>query len=271
MLSPKDFMVSEETFELRKHPKYNILVTHPVPENLERYYDSDAYISHTDARQGWFAKMYQIVKGYSLQKKATLIEKLHKGKGSLLDVGAGTGDFLQRAKASGWSVSGVEVSSKARIKAAEKNIQLLESLDQVSEKSFDVITLWHVLEHMSNLNETIQWLYDKLDKDGRLVIAVPNFKCYDACYYKEYWAAYDVPRHLFHFSKEGLTDLLASKFTLVRTKPMWFDAFYVCLLSEKYRSKKSFSIKALLIAMYSNISAIFTKEPSSRIYCFKKA
>tara|TARA_B100001146_G_scaffold223775_1_gene239358 strand:+ start:13655 stop:14452 length:798 start_codon:yes stop_codon:yes gene_type:complete len=264
-------MVSGETFELRHHQTLDILITHPKPENLAMYYESDAYLSHTDSNKGWFATLYQWVKRYSLKQKVRLIQRFHKGKGSLLDVGAGTGDFLQSAKESGWHVQGVEVSEKARDKAREKDLLLDRSLDEIGNVKFDVITLWHVLEHIETLEATIEQLHDLLSTNGVLIIAVPNFKSYDAQYYKQFWAAFDVPRHLWHFSKFGLCTLLSTKFSLVKTRPMWFDAFYVSLLSEKYKSGHSFSLKAIAIAFWSNVRAVFTKQPSSRIYCFKKA
>ncbi len=263
-------MVSGETFELRHHQTLDILITHPKPKNLDRYYESDAYLSHTDSNEGWFAKSYLWVKRYAIKQKVRLIQRLHKGKGSLLDVGAGTGDFLQSAKESGWHVQGVEVSEKAREKARSKNLLLDRSLDDIGNAEFDVITLWHVLEHIETLEATIDQLHDLLSTNGVLIIAVPNFKSYDARYYKQFWAAFDVPRHLWHFSKSGLCSLLTPKFSLVKTRPMWFDAFYVSLLSEKYKTGRSFSVKAIGVAFWSNLRALFTKEPSSRIYCFQK-
>ncbi|WP_263649781.1 class I SAM-dependent methyltransferase [Rasiella rasia] len=271
-ITTKDFLVSGEQFNLVHDSVYDMLVTQPQPpeDRLPLYYESDDYISHTDEKKGVLSFLYQLVKKHALKRKVSLINTLSATKSSVLDVGAGTGDFLAVAKNRGWSVSGVEVNSGARDKAAEKGINLVSSLEKVQNKKFDVITLWHVLEHIPNYKETLATLESMLTNSGILIIAVPNFKSYDARHYKEYWAAYDVPRHLLHFSRNSLPKLLESTFALQKIKPMVFDSFYVSLLSEKYKTGKSFSLKAFWIGLLSNIRAWQSKEYSSLIYCFKK-
>ncbi|MGB0787905.1 MAG: class I SAM-dependent methyltransferase [Marinirhabdus sp.] len=267
-----DHLVSGETFQLFSNGAGSILKTVPQPaeEDLAKYYESDAYISHTDGKKGIVPLLYQTVKKHTLKKKVSLITNLNNGAGTVLDVGAGTGDFLNSAQQKGWGVFGVEVNEKAKQLATLKNIKMESSLSAFKNKTFDVITLWHVLEHIPNLGETIAQLKELLVKNGTLIIAVPNYNSFDAKYYKQFWAAYDVPRHLWHFSRKGLPKLLAPNFSLEKIKPMFFDSFYVSLLSEKYRSQRSFSVRALCVGFWSNISAWRTKEYSSHIYCFKK-
>tara|TARA_R100001132_G_C3263175_1_gene86746 strand:+ start:174 stop:1022 length:849 start_codon:yes stop_codon:yes gene_type:complete len=269
----KDFLVSGESFSLVWSEDQKILITQPQPltENLFQYYESNEYISHTDSKKGLLNFLYQVVKNYSLKRKLRLIEKLHPGKGSLLDIGAGTGDFLKYAKDNNWEVNGVEVNASARSLSLNKGIPLKESIEECKGNQFDVVTLWHVLEHLPDLQNTVLNIEALVKEGGTLIVAVPNFNSYDAKFYKEFWAAYDVPRHLWHFSQESMKMLFSSKMTLVKTKPMIFDAFYVSLISEKYKNGNTFSLKAFWIGLRSNLSAWKTKEYSSLIYIFKKA
>ncbi len=271
-ITTKDFLVSKESFDLVYDFNLELLKTVPQPkaEELSKYYESQDYISHTDQKKDLFSKTYQLVKKWSLQKKNKLIFIQNKGIGSLLDVGAGTGDFLKAAKEKGWNVYGMEPNINAANLASEKGISLKPSLIDFEGQQFDVVTLWHVLEHITNLEETVLQLSNLVKPNGTLIIAVPNFESFDAKYYKEFWAAYDVPRHLWHFSKESIKKLFSERFNLVKTEPMIFDSFYVSLLSEKYKSGKKFSINAFWIGLKSNLKANGTKEYSSHIYCFKK-
>ena len=274
-LTCKDHTVSGEEFKLVWNEKNDILITQPQPspEKLPNYYESEDYISHTDSTKKISDKLYQGVKNFMLQKKLKLIESLaDSSTKSLLDVGAGTGDFLKTAKQKNWKVRGVEPNAQARNLAQQKHIKLVEEISLIdSSEKFDIITLWHVLEHLPDLEFQIKKFYSLLNKDGYLIIAVPNFKSYDANYYKEFWAAYDVPRHLWHFSKEGIQSLMKKhQFQLQETLPLIFDSYYVSLLSEKYKTGKSNFIKAFKIGLKSNLKAKSTKEYSSHIYVFKK-
>lgn len=270
-LKTKDYSVSKEDFELHYTESLDMLETYPQPENLERYYESEDYISHTDANQTFVDRLYQIIKRYSLQKKTKLISQFLEEQRTLLDVGAGTGDFVRIAKSKNWQVDGVEPNLDARKKAAEKGLTLYEHLGLVSKQKYEVITLWHVLEHLPDLENQIAQLTMLLEQGGTLVIAVPNFKSYDANYYKEFWAAYDVPRHLWHFSKSSIESLFAKHdMKLVNIKPMVFDAFYVAMLSEKYKTGKQNLMKALLVGLRSNLQGMRSKEYSSHIYILKK-
>lgn len=274
-LKTKDFSISGEEFALLHDEELDMLVTRPQPKDLDPYYNSDVYISHTDANTTLVDKIYQIIKKYSLVRKVNLMTKQVITNRSLLDVGAGTGDFLLAAKRRGWITDGVEPNYDARMRANEKGVFLMPSIASLTGEKYDVITLWHVLEHLPDLEDQILKIVWHLAEEGSLIIAVPNFKSKDAEYYKEYWAAYDVPRHLWHFSKNAIEKLFAKhNLKVVQTKPMIFDAFYVSLLSEKYKSGKSgFPIlfKGLFRGIWSNVSAWRTKEYSSIIYILKKA
>jgi len=272
LLQTKDFSVSGEDFELLHNEEMDMLVTHPRPENLAPYYQSDSYISHTDSSKTLIEKMYQTVKRFSLWSKTQLINKYARGNKTLLDFGAGTGDFLIAAKNRGWFVEGVEPNRDARWRSREKRMELCRSVDGLSRNKFQVITLWHVLEHLPDLEDQVRQLKQLLEDDGTLIIAVPNFRSFDAEHYKEFWAAYDVPRHLWHFSRTAI-DKLSAKHSMkvIKIKPMIFDAFYVSLLSEKYKSGKSSFIKAFFIGFISNFKGWLTQEHSSIIYVLQKA
>ena len=232
-LSCKDYTVSQKEFQLIWNAEKDILITHPQPslEELPSYYKSEDYISHTDSSKSLFDKAYQSVKKMMLVQKLKLINSFATEEKTILDIGAGTGDFLQYISKHNWRVSGVEPNEKARNLAKSKNLNLLRDLSSFNNEKFDVITLWHVLEHIPNLKEQIEQFHHLLKPNGVLVIAVPNFESYDAKYYKEYWAAYDVPRHLWHFSKKGIKRLF-TKYNFVQKSihPLWFDSFYVSLL-----------------------------------------
>jgi len=270
-LRTKDFSVTGEDFELHYREELEMLITHPQPRNLSRYYASEDYISHTDSDQGLINNIYQRIKKHNLQKKVKLIDSLASGRKSLLDVGAGTGDFLLAAKERGWKIQGVEPNLAAQERATAKGILLLDDLEEIRSEKFQTITLWHVLEHLPNLEKQLQKLVSLMEDTGSLVVAVPNFKSYDAAHYKKFWAAYDVPRHLWHFSRTSIEKLFSEySLKVVKTKPMVFDAFYVSLLSEKYKSGKQHFVKAFLIGLVSNILAWRSKEYSSIIYILKK-
>ncbi len=273
-LKCKDHTYSGETFQLVYAPDYDILLTcpRPEPEELPKYYQSKDYISHTDSKKTFIDKIYQRVKSFMLQKKMKLLENYHPQKGNLLDIGTGTGDFLKEAKKRAWEIFGTEPNADARKIAQIKGINLQIQTAKFSERKFDVITMWHVLEHVPDLEKQLAELDRLLKKDGTLFVAVPNFKSYDAQYYKEFWAAYDVPRHLYHFSKEGIVKLFAkSGFEILQTLPLKFDAYYVSLLSEKHKSGRNHFLKALIIGFISNWKASSSKEYSSHIYILKRS
>ena len=271
-LECKDDTVSGEIYQVMMNSEYDMLVTVPVPDNLSEYYKSENYISHTDASKSLLDKVYQLVKNITLKRKLKLINSFNTTSKNILDVGAGTGDFLKVCKKGSWNVIGVEPSLDARNIASKKGIVLFEDLSKVKDIQFDVITLWHVLEHVENLEEYILCLQKLLSKDGKLVVAVPNFKSYDANYYKQHWAAFDVPRHLWHFSQNSISKLFSKENMIVEnTIPMKFDAYYVSLLSNKYKTGKMNVVKSFFRGFVSNLRAKRTKEYSSLIYVLKNA
>lgn len=272
-LSVKDFSVSQETFELLYSEELDMLITHPQPslEKLPSYYESVDYISHTDGNTSLFEKMYQFIKGIALKNKLKLINSQSQ-KGRILDIGAGVGDFLSVAKKEGWETIGIEPSEKAKTIAKTKGVSFVENLLELESNSFDVITMWHVLEHVPDLEKQIQELKRLVKPTGIIIIAVPNFKSFDAKHYDKYWAAYDVPIHLWHFSKTAIQKLFARQnLELIKVIPMKFDSFYVSLLSEKHKTGKMNYINAFYIGLKSNWKGSQNSEYSSHIYLLKNA
>lgn len=276
-LQVTDESVSKEIFHLRYHKQYDLLETHPRPENekLGKYYISDNYISHTDSRRNLFEKLYQSVKNKTLSDKIRMINKNHSSSSDrikVLDIGCGTGDFLAAVKKNTvWETVGVEPNQQAADLARKKNVIVFENLEAIPQQKFDIITLWHVLEHVPDLEYYIQQLQQLLKDNGLLIVAVPNYKSYDAKHYGTKWAAYDVPRHIWHFSKKAIKRIFETyDFKLIHIKPMYYDSFYVSLLSEKYKTGKMNFIKGFFYGCISNFSGFLTKEYSSHIYLMKK-
>lgn len=271
-ITVKDFSVSGESFSLLLNEEYQILKTHPQPtlDKLGSYYEFEDYISHTDGKRTLFEKMYHFIKRKAIRDKVKLINSYQPLKGRILDIGAGTGDFLLECKNQNWEILGIEPNDKAKGIAVGKGIKFGDTIEKLESNSFDVITMWHVLEHVPDVEHQVAELKRLLKPSGTIIIAVPNFKSYDAKYYKEFWAAYDVPRHLWHFSKTAIEKLFDKQnMNLEDIKPMWFDSFYVSLLSEKYKSGKMNFISGFFIGLISNVSGFFKKEFSSHIYVLK--
>lgn len=271
-ITVKDFSVSGESFSLLLNEEYQLLKTHPQPtlDRLGMYYEFDDYISHTDGKRTLFEKMYHFIKRRAIKNKLRLIEQHQPVKGKILDIGAGTGDFLLEAKNKNWETVGVEPNEKAKSIAINKGVLFADTIEKLESNSFDVITLWHVLEHVPDVAHQVAELKRLLKPSGTLIIAVPNFKSFDANYYKTFWAAYDVPRHLWHFSKMAIEKIFDKQnMNLVAVKPMWFDSYYVSLLSEKNKTGKMNFINGLAIGFVSNVVGIFKNEYSSHIYILK--
>lgn len=268
----KDHTVSGELFSLLHGDNRDMLITspQPLPDELMKYYQSDQYISHTDSNKGILNTVYQWVKAYMLSQKLNWLKDF-KSEGRLLDIGAGTGEFLLAAKNRGWEVLGTEPSSQARELALKKGITLKKEDFYFNSNTFDVITMWHVLEHVSDLHNQVKELKRMLRPGGLLIIAVPNYRSYDAEVYSEYWAGYDVPRHLWHFSKQSIERIFGKNgFSLVQERPLQFDAYYVSLLSEKYKSGRWKPFSAFRTGFKSNQQAKTNGEFSSLAYFLKK-
>lgn len=274
----KDFTVSNESFEVWYCDDCTLQFTQHVPDaqNIGAYYKSTAYISHSDTKKGLVNRLYHLVRSYTLRTKRKLIQKVTGlDKGALLDVGAGTGAFLNTMVKAGWEVTGLEPDETARKNALNKYslpLQPAESLFQLNEGQFDVITMWHVLEHVHELHKYLDKFHSILKPNGKLLIAVPNYTSNDADIYKEHWAAYDVPRHLYHFSPKSIQLLAKAKGFIVKDyKPMWFDSFYVSMLSEQYKNATGSLFKALKVGLLSDIKTVKdNKKCSSIIYVLLK-
>ncbi len=272
VLSAADHTVSNETFEIWQCNVCTARFTQNVPDKneIEKYYKSENYISHSDTKQGFINSLYHFVRKRTLNGKRKLVEKYTKlSIGKILDIGAGTGAFLQVMQKSEWDVTGLEPDETARENAKKLyglSLQPSEELFNLKAETFDAITLWHVLEHVHELHEYMDQLKKLLKLTGCLFIAIPNYACYDEKIYKEFWAGYDVPRHLYHFSPTSITQLLLQHgLQLKEIKPMWYDSFYVSMLSEKYKTGKNNFLNACWNGYVSNWKALFNKERCSSI------
>ena len=273
-----DHYATGESFDLFKCNDCGFLFTQSVPVEAEigRYYESPDYISHTDTHKGLMNRVYHWVRKYMLSSKARLVKRQsHMKSGSLLDIGTGTGYFAQTMKEKGWKVSAIEKSPQARQFSKEHfnlDVDAPEVLNTYGTEIYDVVTLWHVMEHLEHLNETWETLFRILKDQGVLIIAVPNPTSYDAQKYKEMWAAYDVPRHLWHFSPSVMQQFGAKHgFVLAERRPMPFDAFYVSMLTEKYKKHRLPFLRGLLTGTQALMASLVTKDrSSSMIYVFRK-
>lgn len=274
-IKSKDYSVSGELFQIVKCEKCDFFFTNPRPKDksLDKYYLSENYMSHTNSKKGLFENLYQIVRKYSIKKKYKLISSIIKN-GEILDIGCGTGEFLNKCKSKKWKTKGIEPSDIARKKAQENyNLDIKKSTDLSKiNNQFDIITMWHVLEHVPNLNESINQFHQILKKNGKIIVAVPNLESYDCSYYKKYWAGYDLPIHLYHFSKKSIQNIFNKhRLKLIKTKGMKFDSYYVSLLSEEYKNGNKNYLKAFIIGSISNLYGYLTKRGfSSTIYVFEK-
>lgn len=252
----KDFSVSQESFAIVQCKKCQFKFTNPRPvsESLPKYYQSDNYISHTNKGNNLINLGYKIARHFTIKKKIDFIKTFHD-RGNILDYGCGTGIFIEKAKRKGWNVLGIEPNEAARSHTSQKMQPFVYSdiKDIKLKKYFHIITLWHVLEHISDLPDTLKKLKKLLHPDGKIIIAVPNTGSWDAQYYKEYWAGYDVPRHMYHFTQSSMNNLLSQhKLKLDAYYPMKLDAYYVSLLSEKYKYGKNNYLDAIKNGYKSN-------------------
>ena len=275
-LFTKDFFLTKENFEIVKCTNCSFIFTNPIPkiEHLAEYYNSPDYNSHSLKTNNAEARIYQVLRKINLSDKYKIVKK-YQNAGHILDVGCGTGELLKYFKDRGWHAEGIEPADVARnfaIKKYHLDIYPENKLAEFKKEKFDIISMWHVLEHVYDLNMRLEQLKRILKSNGHLIIAVPNIESFDAAYYGKYWAALDVPRHLYHFSKQTLTKLIEKhSFELVSVFPMKFDAFYVSLLSEKYMRKGlAVYVRAFLNGFKSNRMAVRTGNFSSMIFVVKQ-
>lgn len=295
-LALKDYFLTQEEFSILECKDCKLLFTVPcpAPDKIGGYYKSDDYLSHNEKKKSLFATIYNCVKKVNIKNKYGITVGRRKAKDerlktqrrsdaatqcqgqcpSLLDIGCGVGDFLLYAKEKGCKITGIEPSEDAR-KIAEKKLdsEILapENLANIPDNTFDIITMWHVLEHVADLKTEIYHLQRLLKENGTLVIALPNYKSHDAEYYKDKWAAYDVPRHLNHFSQTSIRNIFKeTKLQLIDIKPLKWDSFYISMLSEKFINKENSFVKGIITGWKSNRKAKKTGEYSSLVYIFRK-
>lgn len=275
----KDHFISGESFPVFECAAcgFNFTQDHPGEEEIGRYYESEDYISHSDTSKGLTNKLYQLARRLMLLKKArTVFRATGQNKGRLLDIGSGTGYFAATMKRYGWDVSGIEINEKAREFSAahfDLNVMPPEDMSLLKSESFDCITLWHVLEHFHYPYRYMTEIYRLLKPEGSCIIALPDCTSYDADYYKGYWAAWDVPRHLLHFSPSTF-GIFANKtgFRLQEIKTLPLDVFYISLLSERYKGSKLYFLRGIIKGFWFWLLALFNKERSSSlIYIMKKS
>lgn len=274
----KDYFLSQKEFSIAACTNCGMLITLDAPrgDEMTGYYKSEDYISHSDTREGLINRIYHLVRQIMLDKKLSIIKKASgKTKGNILDIGTGTGYFLNFMKEKGWKVTGTEKSEGARNFALKRwNLDILpdEELFSFRHGSFDVITLWHVLEHLPDLHSHFRIFSSLLSEDGSLLVALPNAESYDAKHYGKYWAALDVPRHLWHFSPRQIREFGHKEgFTLENVHRMPFDAFYISIMSEKYKQSGFPFLKGIFIGKISWLASLFNKNNcSSLVYVFRK-
>jgi SAM-dependent methyltransferase len=269
-ISSEDFFLTNEQFDIVICGTCGFKITNPRPktETLSKYYASPDYISHTNKQKGITNKIYYIVRKFTIASKIRLIRK-YKRTGSILDIGCGTGEFLKVIHDKGFTVKGIEPNINARKFAKDQyGIQVIDEneIKKYSNSKFDVITMWHVLEHVYDLDSQISEIQNLLRENGVLVIAVPNSESWDAKHYGKFWAAYDLPRHLYHFDQKSI-NLLFQKtgFRVVKIQPMFFDSFYISMLSEKYRTGSTAFLKGFLKGFYSNVWAMMNHQNFSSL------
>ena len=276
-LKAKDYTVSNEMFHIVTCDSCQLIYTNPRPAANEAspYYQASAYISHSDTSEGIVNKLYHAIRRITLKSKTNWIEPEKRGTRELLDVGCGNGHFLAAAKDKGWNITGLELDPETANRAAKlTGITIAPSLKEIApEKQFQVVTLWHVLEHVYELDEYFHFFKNRIASDGKLLLALPNPASFDANYFKEYWAAYDVPRHIYHFTPATISALAAKYgFKLKTSRGLIFDSFYISLLSNEYKTGNKRLVPSFIIGFISNLRAMLGKPNySSNLYLFEHA
>jgi len=274
----RDHSITKEAFTIWQCGRCTARFTRTVPQqnDIAKYYEATHYISHTDTSKGIIAKLYKIVREITLSEKRRVLQRVSDlTAGTLLDIGSGTGAFAAEMATKGWKVTGLEPNAGARAKAKDLyklDLKPAEILYNLPVAAFDVITLWHVLEHVYDLDGYFASMHRVLKPNGVVFIGVPNYTSPDAAHYGTYWAAYDVPRHLYHFSPKSMA-LLAERFgfTVISRRAMWFDVYYIALLSEQYKHGKQRFLPALWLGLRCTLATLFNRsKASSLMYVLKK-
>ena len=264
----KDHFLTQETFRIERDEDTGVLATRPIPENLPTYYEANNYRPHGGQQMGLIDYVYSTAKALRTKGKRKLVEKYHHSFDSVLDIGCGDGAFLSLFKDK--RTAGVEPSNRARELCHNMGLAVEPSIADINQH-FDIITLWHVLEHLPNLMGDLKTINSLLSEDGRLFVAVPNCKSWDAEYYGAFWAGYDVPRHVWHFDRESLESILTSAgFEIVDHQPQIFDLFYVAYLSEKYKGGRFTLLRGVSVGSYAVLTKKALKRPSALLLVAKK-
>lgn len=276
-LQAKDYTVSKNTFNIVRCSACDLLFTNPRPEAEQAgyFYKSENYISHSNTQKGFINKLYHAVRKITLKQKTNLIQAYQQGDKNLLDIGCGNGHFLHACQLDGWNTFGMELDPETAARAAALTKQSISpNLQMIPEgASFELISLWHVLEHVYEIDAYFEFFNKRLTPGGKLLLALPNSKSFDAKYFGAFWAAYDVPRHIYHFNPETI-QFLANKhgFKLLKQQGQIFDSFYISLLSHEYKTGSKKLIASFILGLWSNILAYFkTGDYSSNIYIFEHA
>tara|TARA_B110000879_G_scaffold205887_1_gene286935 strand:+ start:1902 stop:2741 length:840 start_codon:yes stop_codon:yes gene_type:complete len=272
--STQDYLVSGETFSIRWDESKGYASTHPQPaaDKLGSHYESAAYLSHNESQQSVVGPLYRMARKYMFRIKHKMFKKWLPANSSILDYGCGTGGFLEYTSSKAYASFGAETNTYARDQAIRKGLTVVSSWEQLPQEKFNLISLWHVLEHVSDLDQCIQEIQKRLNTNDILLIAVPNLNAFDAIYYAEFWAAYDVPRHLWHFSQRGIKQLIEPcGFELIAQHPLILDALYIAYVSEKHKGSRFALLKGIFRGLQSNWKAKKTGEYSSLVYLFRKA
>lgn len=276
-LQLKDYFLTQESFEIVECDDCHLLYTIPRPtaDEVGKYYQSENYYSHQENKKGFIPRLYEAIKKVNIKHKfevATNDLKLKNG-GKMLEIGCGVGDFLHYAEQQGWECYGAEPSEDAvKILQTKTKAKVVkpEQIEDFPDASFDLICMWHVLEHVADLKWQIAQLKRLLKPNGRIVIALPNYKSYDAQYYNDKWAAYDVPRHLNHFSEEFMRkELNNCGLAYVKAERLVWDSFYISYLSEQYCQHNLALLRGAWRGLLSNLKARKSGQYSSLVYVFK--
>ena len=258
-LKTKDYSFSGDSFELKRCDSCKVVVTTPVPNKINKYYNVENYDSFRQ-NPSLFGLIYGFIQKINTSYKLNLLKK----NKTTLDFGAGSGSFVQEAYKRGYEVYGYEPINET------KNKRITKKLEGLPKNKFEQITMWHVLEHTKNPKAELLRLKKMLKNDGKVFIALPNIDSYDNTYYGKYWAGYDVPRHLYHFTEKSFSGLCEQTgFKIQKKIPLYFDSFYVSMLSEKNKKNPLWPVFGLFVGLASNIVSIFTKNHSSIIYIIK--
>jgi|TARA_Y100000031_G_C8214549_1_gene382687 2-polyprenyl-3-methyl-5-hydroxy-6-metoxy-1,4-benzoquinol methylase len=272
-LNTTDYFYTQEAFSLTQCENCDFVFTNPVPNNPYKYYETQDYLSHDSGDRGVIGRLYSLFRNINIKRKYELVRK-YCDNGSILDIGCGTGELLRFFNKKNWSVTGIEPNPKAREFAISNyNLNVLDenNLDEFSPGTLDVISLWHVLEHVPDLHKRLSQINELLKDDGTIFIALPNLESPDSEKYKEYWSGLDVPRHLHHFTKTTFSKLISThNMKIVHSEPMKFDSYYVSLLSEKYLKNRFYFLSAIYNGYISNLEAKVSNNYSSMIFVVKK-